>query len=72
MAGTCKGFLIGNRGQLTLRGKLLFWVLRHRGILSFILKYGRIGKFTTPIWYDKQGNKHGGVEYFGIRFSWRW
>ena len=67
-----KKFFITSRGGLTLKGKLLLFVLKHRGLLKFLLKYGKIGKLYTPVWYDKNGDKHGGTEFIGIKFSWKW
>ncbi len=51
------------------------WAVKHRkGLMAAhsFLKHFQVGKFKTPEWKDRTGNKNGGTPYTGFKFSMKW
>jgi hypothetical protein len=55
-----KRFFIKN-GHLTIKGRLLFFALRHEWMVRFLIKNCKYGEFETPY----------GTKYKGFKCSWK-
>lgn len=47
---------------ITIKGRLLFFLLRHGWLVKFFISHCSFGEFETP----------SGIKYKGFKCSWKW